>query len=172
MIAYHPTAKTTFNIRKEIKENKENLTLRQQTKKYNINLSTVFKWRHREDFKDKKHGAIKPAKSISDLEEHIICEIRKTTLLPLDDLLDVVKGLGIKITRSSLARALQRNDLSNLSKYIKSLNEEDKPSHSKFKEYKAGYVHIDIKYLPKIDGKRTYLYVAIDRSTRIVFVDI
>ncbi len=135
MIAYHPTAKTTFNIRKEIKENKENLTLRQQTKKYNINLSTVFKWRHREDFKDKKHGAIKPAKSISDLEEHIICEIRKTTLLPLDDLLDVVKGLGIKITRSSLARALQRNDLSNLSKYIKSLNEEDKPSHSKFKEW-------------------------------------
>jgi fructose-1,6-bisphosphatase len=54
-------------------------------------------------------------------------------LLPLDDLLDVVKGLGIKITRSSLARALQRNYLYNLSKYIKSLNEEDKPKHSKFK---------------------------------------
>ena len=100
------TAKTTFNIRKEIKQNKENLTLKQQTEKYNINLSTVFKWRHREDFHDKKYGAIKPAKSISDIEEHIICEIRKTTLLPLEEkrklwVLDVVKELGINITRSS-----------------------------------------------------------------------
>jgi transposase len=136
MITYHPQASTTYKTRKAIKENIDNLSMKQQADKYNIALHTVSRWRNREDFYDKKHGAINPSKSISDLEEYIICEIRKTTLLPLDDLLDIVKGLGIKITRSSLARALQRNDLSNLSKYIKSLNEEDKPKHSKFKEYK------------------------------------
>lgn len=172
MIAYHPQASTTYKTRKAIKENIDNLTMQQQADKYDIALHTVSRWRNREDFNDKKHGAIKSSKSISDLEEYIICEIRKTTLLPLDDLLDVIKGLDITITRSSLARALRRNDLSNLKKYIKSLNEEDKLSYSKFKEYKAGYIHIDIKYLPKINSKRTYLYVAIDRSTRIVFADI
>jgi transposase InsO family protein len=67
---------------------------------------------------------------------------------------------------------LQRNDLSNIKKYLASLSKDDKLKHSEFKEYKAGYIHIDIKYLPKIDGVRQYLYVAIDRATRLVFVEI
>jgi transposase-like protein len=172
MLLYHPTAKTTYNIRKEINENPKGLSQAQLAKKYNVSQRTILKWRHREDFNDAPHGPINPNKSISDLEEHIICEIRKTTLLPLDDLLDVIKKLGINITRSALHRALQRNGLSNMKKYLSSLTKEDKPKHSTFKEYKAGYIHIDIKYLPKVDGKRQYLYVAIDRSTRLVFVDI
>lgn len=172
MLSYHPTAKTTYNIRKEIKQNKEKLSVKAQAKKYNISTLTVCKWRHRDDFADAPHGPIKPKKSISDLEEHIICEIRKTTLLPLDDMLDIVKGLDIKITRSALHRALQRNGLSNIKQYLDSLNKDDKPKHSAFKDYKAGYIHIDIKYLPKINKVRQYLYVAIDRATRVVFVDI
>ena len=44
--------------------------------------------------------------------------------------------------------------------------------NKKFKDYQPGYIHVDIKYLPKIDGERTYLYVAIDRATRLVFVKI
>ena len=34
MLSYHPTAKTTVSIRKEIKENKDNLTIKEQAKKY------------------------------------------------------------------------------------------------------------------------------------------
>ena len=170
MIQYHPRAKTTFEIRQEIHENKEGLTLLQQAKKYNVSDKTIQKWRKREVFEDAKHGATNPIKSISDIEEYIICEIRKTTLLPLDDLLDVVLELGIKITRSSLHRALQRNGLSDLQKHIASLSETEKPKYKDFKTYEPGYVHIDIKFLPKIDGLRHYIFVAIDRATRVVFV--
>jgi transposase-like protein len=171
MLSYHPTAKTTYKIRKEIKENIENLTLEQQAKKYNVSISTIQKWRSREVFEDAAHGAINPKKSITDLEEYIICEIRKTTLLPLDDLLDIVNNFGIKITRSALDRALRR--ISNLQKYLVSLNTEEKPKDGEFKDYEIGYIHIDIKYLPKIEGNlREYLYVAIDRATRLVYVEI
>jgi transposase-like protein len=172
MESYHPTAKTTVKIRKEIKENKNNLTITEQAKKYNVTYPTIVKWRNRSVFEDAPHGAIKPKKSISDLEEYIICEIRKTALLPLDDLLDVVTELGIKISRSALDRALARNGLSNLKKYIKNLTPKIEKGNKKFKDYQLGYIHVDIKYLPKIDGKRTYLYVAIDRATRLVFVKI
>jgi len=172
MLSYHPTATTTYKIREEIKNNPENLTLEGQAKKYNVSIPTIIKWRNRNNFEDAPHGAIEPKKSITDIEEYIICEIRKTTLLPLDDLFDVVTKLGIKIKRSALHRALQRNNLSNIKKYIASLSEEEQDKTKLFKNYENGFIHIDIKYLPKINGKRNYLYVAIDRASRYVFAEI
>lgn len=175
MILLHPTARTTYKIRQEIKENQNALSAAKQAALYNISKKTVLKWRNREVFEDAPHGAIEPKKSITDLEEHIICELRKTALLPLDDLLDVVRGLGIAVSRSALDRALRRNGLSNLKNYIKSLNNEDdkqKHPHGEFKEYNIGFIHVDIKYLPKIDNARNYLYVAIDRASRLVFASV
>ena len=43
MLSYHPTAKTTVNIRREIKENVDNLTLDAQAKKYNVCMKTIQK---------------------------------------------------------------------------------------------------------------------------------
>jgi transposase InsO family protein len=46
------------------------------------------------------------------------------------------------------------------------------PKHSAFKAYEPGYIHIDVKYLPQMadESSRRYLFVAIDRATRWVFV--
>jgi len=43
-----------------------------------------------------------------------------------------------------------------------------------FKEYAPGFVHIDVKYLPQLpdQDQRTYLFAAIDRATRWVYVEI
>ena len=45
-------------------------------------------------------------------------------------------------------------------------------SHKAFKSYEPGFVHMDVKYLPQMqdETKRRYLFVAIDRATRWVFV--
>jgi len=174
MVLHHPTARTTYKIRQEIKENAQGLSAQKQAKLYNVSKKTILKWRHREVFEDAPHGAIEPAKSITDIEEYVIFELRKTTLLPIDDLLDVVRGLGIVISRSALDRALRRNGLSNLKRYIKSLQTDDEQKHTNgvFKEYEMGFIHIDIKYLPKIGKERHYLYVAIDRASRLVFAQI
>jgi len=44
-----------------------------------------------------------------------------------------------------------------------------RPKHSGFKACEAGYIHIDVKYLPQMESEssRRYLFVAIDRATRL-----
>ena len=44
--------------------------------------------------------------------------------------------------------------------------------HKAFKSYEPGFVHMDVKYLPQMqdESRRRYLFVAIDRATRWVFV--
>jgi transposase InsO family protein len=46
--------------------------------------------------------------------------------------------------------------------------------HKAFKSYEPGFIHIDVKYLPQMpdETSRRYLFVAIDRATRWVFVQI
>jgi len=46
--------------------------------------------------------------------------------------------------------------------------EEKKEQAKKFKEYEPGYFHIDVTYLPKLKGVKYYLFVAIDRTTRLM----
>ncbi|WP_294059893.1 DDE-type integrase/transposase/recombinase, partial [Thiolapillus sp.] len=42
------------------------------------------------------------------------------------------------------------------------------------KDYAPGFVHVDVKYLPQMadESRRTYLFVAIDRATRWVYLEI
>src|SRR4051794_13924011 len=49
--------------------------------------------------------------------------------------------------------------------------------HSSFKKYEVGFVHVDVKHLPKLrdrDGltRKRYLYVAIDRASRFVHLGV
>ena len=41
-------------------------------------------------------------------------------------------------------------------------------------DYAFGFVHVDVKYLPQMadESRRTYLFVAIDRATRWVYLEI
>ena len=49
-----------------------------------------------------------------------------------------------------------------------------KPDAQPFKAYEPGYVHVDVKYLPQRadETARRYVFVAIDRATRWVFIAI
>ena len=49
-----------------------------------------------------------------------------------------------------------------------------RPRHKVFKAYEPGYLHVDVKYLPQMAdvSSRRYLFVAIDRATRWVFIRI
>ena len=50
----------------------------------------------------------------------------------------------------------------------------DKKARKAFKSYVPGSIHIDVKYLPQMadENKRRYLFVAIDRATRWVFISL
>jgi transposase InsO family protein len=93
--------------------------------------------------------------------------IRKTTWLPLDEIHDLVSNQmsNEKISRSAIYRTWQRNKINTVPK-------PEKEKAKTFKEYEPGYLHIDVTYLPKFNGQPAYLYVAIDRATRLLFYKI
>jgi transposase InsO family protein len=93
-------------------------------------------------------------------------------LLPLDDLLAVAREfLNPDLSRSGLDRCLRRHGVSNLNALRPKTPTEP---HKAFKTYEPGFLHVDVKYLPQMADKTTrrYLFVAIDRATRWVFVRI
>ncbi|MGC9152013.1 MAG: IS481 family transposase, partial [Microbacter sp.] len=59
------------------------------------------------------------------------------------------------ISRSSVYRCLSKNN-------INKVPEEQKDKAKKFKAYDPGYLHMDVTYLPQFNGKKKYLFVAID----------
>ncbi len=86
--------------------------------------------------------------TLSPAQEVIVVELRKSLLLPLDDLVAVTKEfICPKASRCGLDRGLHRHGLSNLHK-LKPI--QPKSPHKPFKSYVPGYLHVDIKYLPQM----------------------
>ena len=73
------------------------------------------------------------------------------------------------MSRSGLARCLARHGVGDLA-MLKPAS--PRALHKPFKAYEPGFVHVDVKYLPQMadQTRRSYLFVAIDRATRWVFI--
>lgn len=102
---------------------------------------------------------------LTQLEQQIICMVRRHTELPLDDLFVLLKPYIPKLSRSNLHRCLQHYGISRLPK------EETAKPKKKFKDYPIGYVHVDITELRCETGK-WYLFVGIERKTKYVYVEL
>jgi transposase InsO family protein len=168
----HSEARTTPQIRAEIKAS-TGISQVALANKYNVSRQTISKWQKRDKTTDRSHRPDQLQTTLSSVQEDVVVELRRMLFLPLDDLLVITKEfINDKATRSGLHRTLVRYGLSNLNKMRKMLEEasgEKKPKKS-FKDYEPGFIHIDIKYLPKMkdETSRSYLFVAIDRATRWV----
>jgi len=171
-IRLHKNARTTPAIRREIRQS--TLPISVLAKKHGITRATVRKWKNRDTVEDKSHRPHNLRATLTPLEEDIVVELRKSLLLPLDDLLVVVREfINPKMSRSALDRCLRRHGVSRLADLIPEEKEQNKKFQN-FKEYKPGYIHADLKYLPKMadEAQRKYLFVAIDRATRWVYFEI
>ena len=127
----------------------------------------------RTDFDDRSHTAHNLQTALSSAQEYIVVYLRKHLLLPLDDLLSVTREfLCPEVSCSGLNRCLRRYGVGNLREMTRS--QDNKPKYQRFKDYPIGFVHIDIKYLPQMadESKRRYLFVGIDRATRMVCVQL
>ena len=133
---------------------------------------TIYKWRNRDSVEDRSHTQHRLQTTLTPAQEAVAVALRKTLLVSLDDLLAVVREfLNPNASRSGLDRCLRRHGVGNL-RDLKATAA--KPKHSAFKSYEPGYIHIDVKYLPQMadETRRRYLFVAIDRATRWVFIRI
>ena len=84
------------------------------------------------------------------------------TWMKLDDLSDTIANLISNANRSNVYLTLKSFD-------INKVPQEQKEKAKKFKEYEPEFLHIDVTYLPKFDGHKYYLFVAIDRATRLLY---
>jgi transposase-like protein len=170
LIALHKQARTTPAVRAEIAASTESVAA--LARRYNVAEVTVRKWRSRTEFHDRSHTAHRLQTRLDTAQEVIVVHLRRSLLLPLDDLLAVTREfLCPSVSRSGLDRCLRRHGVGNLKDLLPA---SEKAVRKPFKAYPPGYLHMDIKYLPQMadEAARRYLFVAIDRATRWVYVAI
>lgn len=93
--------------------------------------------------------------------------LRRDVGLSLNDIVEVMQRcVNPGLSRGAIYRCLRRYGLSGR---LKTLPPE-KPG--RFKDTTFGFVHIDLKHLTRLKGKPAYVFVAIERVTRFVHVDI
>jgi transposase InsO family protein len=152
MSKIHLQARTTSRTRAKSKVSLAPLT--ELAERYNVSVATVRKWKRRETPEDLCHRPHTLSTTLTAAQEAIVVELRRLVVLPLDDLL--------VITREFINPHFP-------------LGTRPLPAPPKtFKDYEPGFVHVDIKYLPQMpdEAARRYLFVAIDRAKRWVFLRI
>jgi transposase len=170
MLQIHPNSRTTPAVRADIARSEEPTGVLAQ--RYSVSTETIRKWRKRgvEDCQDHSARPHQLPWKATEEERAVVCTLRRVTNFALDDLTFVVTHFLPHLNRDSIWRILK----------AEGLNRRPTPASSQpvkgkgtFKDYDLGFIHIDIKHLPKLktsDGQRRkrYLYVAIDRCSRSV----
>ncbi len=166
-VRLHKLARTTPAIRKEIKES--NLSYSKLSKKYNISVKTVQKWKKRDSVKDRSHKRHNTLSTVNALEEQIIIELRTMLDLSIDDITEVMnRCINPTLSRSAIYRCMKRCGVGARPQLAGVTTPQQR-----FESVETpGYIHMDVKYLTKLGGKRSYLYVAIDRLTRYVYSEV
>jgi Integrase core domain len=104
--------------------------------------------------------------SLSPMEEALVCELRTRLQLPLDDITEVMRRcVNEKLSRSAIHRCLVRHGLNRRPS-------PDKPLVGVFETATVGFIHVDLKHLPALEKLKSYAFVAIDRATRYVYLEI
>jgi transposase-like protein len=132
-----------------------------------IHSRTVARWKARHDITDRSTRPHRLNTSLTQWEEALVVELRRSLALPLDDIVEAMRRcLNPELSRSAIHRCLQRHAIS------ARLTPEKAPAVAFHTGTPAGFIHIDVKYLPPLDRRRSYAYVAIDRATRFVYLEI
>ncbi|WP_029329768.1 integrase [Komagataeibacter oboediens] len=162
MLQIHPQARTTPAVRADIARSSESTSV--LARRYGISAETVRKWRRRgsDACQDRSSRPRKLAWKASEEERAIVCHLRRSTGFGLDDLTFVVRHFLPHLNRDNIWRILKDAGLNRLPPAPKT-----RPVRGQgtFRDYDPGYVHIDVKHLPKLqtaDGERRkrFLYVA------------
>jgi transposase len=172
MLSIHPNARTTPAVRAEIARSTERSGVLAQ--RYGVSTETIRKWRKRgpEDCLDRSARPHQLPWKASEEERAVVCALRRATGFPLDDLTFVIRHFLPHLDRDNVYRILRAEGLSRLPPA-----ERPEKKIGTFKDYELGFVHMDVKHLPKLrtaDGecRKRFLFVAIDRRSRWVHLAI
>jgi transposase InsO family protein len=135
-----------------------------------VSEDTIRRWKGRDTVADRSPTAHRLQTTLTPAQEVVVLALRETLGLPLDDLRVVTREfINEQVSRSGLQRLLKRHGLSRMPRETQAGT-----THQPFKAYEPGYLQVDVKYLPQMadETTRRYLFVAIDRATRWVSIQI
>lgn len=174
-IKLHKTATTTPRIRHEIQQAPASVSDSELARRYHVSCPTIARWRYRETQHDRPHTRHNLLTTLSPAQEEIVVALREYLRLSVDDLLVVAREfLHPALSRSALQRLLKRRGLPSLAALKKQEKADQSSPHKSFKAYVPGYIHVDVKHLPQMpdENRKRYLFVAIDRATRWVYLEV
>jgi transposase-like protein len=118
-----------------------------------IHPRTVARWKARQDAADRSTRPHRLATAIAAWEEGLILELRRSLALPLDDIVEAMRRcINPQLSRSGIHRCLKRHGLS------ARLTPQQAPAAAFQTDTPAGFIHIDVKYLPPLGRRRSYAY--------------
>src|SRR5258707_7052461 len=87
--------------------------------------------------------------------------------MQLDDICEAMRRcVSPQLSRSGIHRCLKRHGLS------ARFTPQKLPAAAFQTDAPAGFIHVDVKFLPPLNRRRSYAYVAIDRAPRFVYLEI
>ncbi|MEH2493593.1 transposase InsO family protein [Bradyrhizobium sp. AZCC 1678] len=163
-LSLHANAATTPKTRAYIQRSKRSVA--ELAAELGVSETTIRRWRGRSTVADRPHTPKTLQTGLSAIEERLVCELRTSLQLPLDDIVEVMRRcVNAELSRSAIHRCLQRHGISARPK-------PDKPKVGVFQTTGIGFIHIDLKHLPALQRHKSYAFVAIDRATRYVYVEV
>ena len=131
-IRLHANATTTPKTRHYIQAS--NQFVRQLADELGVSEDTIRRWKRRGGVADGSHTPHRLQTTLTPAQEVVVVELRKTLLLPLDDLPVVTREfIHPEVSRSGLNRRLRRHGVSNL-KTLLPQEESTKPPVKPFKD--------------------------------------
>jgi transposase InsO family protein len=166
LITLHGNATTTPRQRAYIQASDKSVA--ELALELGVNECTIRRWKGRHDTADRSSRPHRLTTDFSTEEEEIAIELRVRLALSLDDALEVMRRcVRGDISRSALHRLWRRHGISKAP-----ATATPAAISQPFKPEPFGYVHADLKHLTRLEGRRAYVLVIIERATRFVHVDI
>ena len=166
-IKLHALARTTPKVRAIIQTSP--LSVAALAKQFGVSETTIRHWKSLNRVTDGSHARHNLGQSTSPEEEALIVELRRDLGLSLDDIVEVMKRcVNQKLSRSSIHRCLQRLGVAKRPQE----SSEAMPSRRFADDLPCGFIHIDLKHLTRLQGQPAFVFVAIDRATRFVHIEI
>src|SRR6266404_9043528 len=137
-LALHANATTTPKTRSYIQRSKKPVA--ELVAELGVSETTIRRWRGRTTVGDRSHRPNRLTTSLSAMEETLVCELRTSLQLPLDDIVEVMRRcVNDRLSRSAIHRCLQRHGISARPKPAK-------PKAGIFETASIGFIHIDLKH--------------------------
>jgi len=160
----HQNARTNYAIRREIQSSSHTISF--LARKHNLSWLTVKKWQEREFVEDKSSRPEKLRISLTKYQEDLILFERKKFKKSIEEIYLTLGDTILNLYPVKIFRCLARYGLSVLPEELVKAERQIK----RFRKYSIGFLHIDTLYTPKIDGKRWYVFTAIDRVSKIALL--